>query len=222
MTEQMLKEAVRYLGYGKHAVDERTLNVIHDVFDELESCIQAKSIYRIFECIHSENDTIQIGTMVIQSKNLSRNLKGCSQVVMLGATLGIIVDQKMRYYSLTDMGRVIIIQACAAALLEEYCDQIQGKILEKFQAEGKSLRPRFSPGYGDFDIHHQEELTRMLDSAKTIGLTMTDSYMLNPTKSVTALIGISDTDEACHIKGCEVCNKNDCIYRRSEMMGEDR
>ena len=44
----------------------------------------------------------------------------------------------------------------------------------------------------------------MLDTAKKIGLTMTDSYMLTPTKSVTAMIGISDTQENCHIKGCEV------------------
>jgi hypothetical protein len=55
----------------------------------------------------------------------------------------------------------------------------------------------------------------MLDTAKKIGLTMTDSYMLTPTKSVTAIIGISDTQEKCHIKGCEVCEKKDCIYRRN-------
>ena len=37
---------------------------------------------------------------------------------------------------------------------------------------------------------------QILDCAKTIGLTMTDSYMMSPTKSVTAVIGAgtSDTD----------------------------
>ena len=55
---------------------------------------------------------------------------------------------------------------------------------------------------------------RMLDCAKTIGLTMTDSYMMTPTKSVTALIGVSLTEENCHIKGCESCGKKDCAYRR--------
>ena len=51
-------------------------------------------------------------------------------------------------------------------------------------------------------------------SAKNIGLTMTESCMLVPTKSVTALIGASTTKTACHRQGCEVCEKTDCIYRR--------
>ena len=56
----------------------------------------------------------------------------------------------------------------------------------------------------------------MLDATKCIGLTMTDGYMLTPTKSVTAVIGISNTNEDCHKNGCEECLKVDCDYRRSE------
>ena len=49
--------------------------------------------------------------------------------------------------------------------------------------------PAVQSGYGDFDIAFQKPLMQMLDCAKNIGLTMTDSYMMTPTKSVTALIG---------------------------------
>ena len=55
---------------------------------------------------------------------------------------------------------------------------------------------------------------RMLDCAKTIGLTMTDSFMMTPTKSVTAVIGASPAKERCPAAGCEVCGKHDCEYRR--------
>ena len=55
---------------------------------------------------------------------------------------------------------------------------------------------------------------RMLDCAKTIGLTMTDSFMMTPTKSVTALIGASPVKERCPVAGCEACGKTDCEYRR--------
>ena len=104
---------------------------------------------------------------------------------------------------------------CAAAMLEEYCDKAQNEIAESLRKEQLYLRPRFSPGYGDYSILHQDDILRMLDAAKTIGLTMTESYMLTPTKSVTAVIGVSSTQEPCHIKGCEECQKLDCIYRRS-------
>ena len=55
---------------------------------------------------------------------------------------------------------------------------------------------------------------RMLDCAKTIGLTMTDSYMMTPTKSVTAVIGVSPVEDRCPVEGCETCGKTDCAYRR--------
>lgn len=56
---------------------------------------------------------------------------------------------------------------------------------------------------------------RMLDCAKTIGLTLTGGGMMTPTKSVTAVIGASTEQQSCHIKGCEACEKKDCLYRRS-------
>ena len=80
---------------------------------------------------------------------------------------------------------------------------------------GLYLRPRFSPGYGDFSILHQKELLQMLEAPKKIGLTLTEGYMLTPTKSVTALLGMSKDAKECDIKGCEACTKEDCIYRRS-------
>ena len=57
-------------------------------------------------------------------------------------------------------------------------------------------------------------LLKILQADKTIGLTMTKSFMLTPTKSVTALIGISMEQTPCHRQGCEVCEKTDCAYRR--------
>lgn len=212
--DDMTKEAIRYLGYGKHAVDDRTLALISDSFRNLEETAGRKSIYRIFDFNQTADDEFTIGKSAIQSSSLGRNLKGCRKVILFGATLGAGVDRLITRASVTDMAGAVVLQACAAALLEEYCDRCQTEIGVEMEKEGLHLRPRFSPGYGDFDIRFQAPLIQMLDCAKTIGLTMTDSYMMTPTKSVTAVIGASDTAEKCHIKGCEVCEKKDCIYRR--------
>ena len=212
--ERRIKEAVRYLGYGRNAADERTLALIEDAFAELERTAAPKSVCRIFDLELRADGCIVIGNMEIRSTSLGRNLKGCTKAVLFGATLGAGVDRLIRRVSLTDMARAVILQACAAALLEEYCDEEQLKIGAELEKEGLYLRPRFSPGYGDFDIRYQEPLMRMLDCAKTIGLTMTDSCMMTPTKSVTALIGASPVKERCPVQGCEACGKKDCEYRR--------
>ena len=209
------KEAVRYLGYGKNAVDDKTLQEIQDSFRELERLADKKSIYRIFELSLKDENELKIGNVEIYSRNLRTNLKDCKQVVLFAATLGTEVDRLIRKMQVVDMAKAVVMQACAATLLEEYSDELQQKIAEHMQEQGKYIRPRFSPGYGDFSIQHQKAVLAMLEASKRIGVTMTDSYMLTPTKSVTAVIGISDTQTECKSNTCEECDKTDCTYRRS-------
>ena len=155
-TEKRVREAVRYLGFGRNEADERTLELIQQSFKDLEQEAGPKSICQIFDLNHTDDGRLVIGQMEIRSKSLSRNLKGCRQVVLFGATLGAGVDRLMRRISLTDMARAVILQSCAAAMLEEYCDECQKKIAAELEEEHLYLRPRFSPGYGDFDICYQE------------------------------------------------------------------
>ena len=209
------KEAVRYLGYGKNAVDDKTLQEIQDSFRELERLADKKSIYRIFELSLKDENELKIGNVEIYSRNLRTNLKDCKQVVLFVATLGTEVDRLIRKMQVVDMAKAVVMQACAATLLEEYCDELQQKIAERMQEQGKYIRPRFSPGYGDFSIQHQKAVLAMLEASKRIGVTMTDSYMLTPTKSVTAVIGIGDAEMNCNLNSCEECDKTDCTYRRS-------
>ena len=208
------KEAIRYLGYGKTTIDEKILSMIQESFQELEEISALQSNYRFFE-LTEKDDELQIGSLKIQSKSLQKNLQGCTQVILFGATMGLAVDRKLRTYELTNIAKAVVMQACAAAMLEEYCDKVQDEIAMELSTKHLYLRPRFSPGYGDFSILHQQEILNMLDAPKRIGLTMTDAYMLAPTKSVTAVIGVSKTKEPCHQKGCEECTKADCLYRRS-------
>lgn len=213
--EKRTNEAVRYLGYGTNAVDVQTLAMISDSFMELETCAEPRHIYRIFALQVQSEDCFSIGLNQYQSRNLGKNLRGCEKAIIFAATLGIHVDRLIRKVSLEDMAKAVVLQACAAAMLEEYCDEWQEQIRERIQTEGYYLRPRFSPGYGDFSIRYQLHFLEMLNADKTIGLTLTENYMLNPTKSITAIMGISKTSQPCHIKGCEECEKKDCLYRRS-------
>ena len=213
--DRRVSEAVRYLGYGKNAVDDRTRNLIALSFQELEQVAAVKSVYQFFSCIVEKEEEVRIGTMEVRSRNLAKNMKGCQDAAMFGITLGTGADLLIRKYMVTDIAKAVVTQACAAVLLEEACDDLQEKIKKEKAKEDLWIRPRFSPGYGDFDIHHQKDILRILDTHKKIGLSMTDSYMLTPTKSVTALIGICKEEMQCHKTGCESCTQLDCQYRRN-------
>lgn len=188
--DKRTKEAIRYLGYGKHTVDNNTMQMIENCFNTLDQIAVPVNTWCDYEVCFSEGNQIQIGPLHIQSKDLYRNLNGCQKAVVFSATLGIEVDRQIRRYECVHIAQAVVMQACAAAYFEEYCDRIQENIANQMKMEGLSLRPRFSPGYGDFSILHQKDILHVLDAAKKIGLTMTEGYMLTPTKSITAIIGV--------------------------------
>lgn len=90
------REAIRYLGFGRNAADERTYELIEASFDDLNREASPRFVYRIFDLDHSVDGLLRVGTMEIQSKSLLRNLKGCGQVVLFGATLGAGADRLIR------------------------------------------------------------------------------------------------------------------------------
>ena len=212
--DMLTKEAVRYLGYKNSDIDERTLELIKESFQELNRVVRKRWIYRIYD-LNETGNRLQFANIETDSKNLHRNLEGCDQVILFGATLGIETDFLMTRMAVLDMAKTVVMQACATALLEEFCDQCQEELAQELKKENYYLRPRFSPGYGDFDIKYQENIMKALDCAKKIGLTLTDSCMMSPKKSVTALIGISHMQRQCMKSGCEICKNKECNFRRS-------
>lgn len=193
--DKRTKEALRYLGYGKNEVDQIILSMIRESFEELQEIAAPKYVYQIYELILLAEKEIEISNLHITSKHLYENLKGCDKAAVFAVTLGTEVDRRLRQYEVIRISKAVVFQACAATFLEEYCDGIESQIRDEMRIDEKCIRPRFSPGYGDFSITHQEDILRMVDAQKRIGLTMTESYMLTPTKSVTALIGIYGTKE---------------------------
>ena len=74
---------------------------------------------------------------------------------------------------------------------------------------------RFSPGYGDLPLEIQKDLCRMLNASRRIGLTVSESMLMVPCKSVTAVIGIAEEPQDHRASGCEVCNLfRTCEFRK--------
>ena len=64
-------------------------------------------------------------------------------------------------------------------------------------AEGETLVPRYSPGFGDFPLSAQREILSVLDAARAIGVSLTDTLLMVPSKSVSAVIGVKEDNSYC-------------------------
>lgn len=195
------KEALRYLGY-KGEPDETTKRLLGRAVSELKARTAPKYIYKVMS---------KADCPIITGNDIDEHTAGCHSVILFAATLGTQADRLISTAQITDMAYAVILDAVASAMTEEYCDSCEEEI--KAAVSGH-FTPRFSPGYGDFPITLQRDMIRITEADKKIGLNTTESYMIIPVKSVTAVIGVSDKTTAGK-RGCESCNmKDSCSFRK--------
>ena len=174
-----------------------------------------RCIYKTFP-IEWDGDSCEFAGIRVEPGNLTRNLKGCKEIVMLAVTIGPGADRLVKRSEIRDMLKAYTYQAVGAAAVEAWCDEVNERIKQEAADKGLYTRPRFSPGYGDFPLEVQKDFERILEMPKSIGVSLSESLLMTPTKSITAVIGLSDKATDCHIAGCEECNMHEtCEYSRA-------
>lgn len=189
-----LREITRYLGYYGVTPDDDMLREIDQCIQELEKVITPRFVYDRFDLMRKEEgeeSVLSFGGIETGSRDLARNLKGCTEVYIMAVTLGPGPDRLVRRASVGRMSRALIYQAAAAAMTEAWCDEINERIRSEAARDGLYTRPRFSPGYGDLPLSVQKQISGLLNMPKEIGVSLTESLLMTPSKSVTALIGVS-------------------------------
>lgn len=207
-------EVLRYLGYGRHEADWRVMDLVEQCIEELGREASPLYLCRDYPLALGQEGLVDAGVFITRSRNLAKNLADCGLILVFAATLGTGADYLIGKYNRLQMSKAVVMQAAAAAMIEEYCDQVCAGLKAYYEADGWYLRPRFSPGYGDFPLDCQSRLLDCLEAGKRIGIKLTDSLLMMPSKSVTAVMGASRKPYRCDVKGCEGCGKKDCAYRR--------
>ncbi len=210
------REVVRYLGYRGITPDETIMGEIESCIRDLQEAVTPRFVYDRFPLAvrtSPEGAVLTLGALTIRSRDLAKNLDGCFGAYLMAATLGPGPDLLVRRASIGNMSRAVILQAAAAAMTEVWCDAVNDRISREAAREGLYTRPRFSPGYGDLPLELQREISRILNMPKEIGVSLTESLLMTPSKSVTALIGVSDQPAQCVRTGCGQCDAVQCPYR---------
>ena len=122
--------------------------------------------------------------MTINSHDLSKNLKGCENIIVFAATIGIEVDRLISKYGKISPAKSLCIQAIGAERIESLCNTFNNDIKSQLAEKNLFTRPRFSPGYGDLPLTVQKDFFRVLDCTRKIGLSLNDSLLMSPSKSV--------------------------------------
>lgn len=198
-------EAVRYLGGAGIELGYRMDRLMDECEKEITENASPKFLYaqRDLPCLE-----------ITAGRDIENHLKGCTKAVIVCATLGIEIDRLLRVSQISDMARAVVLDSFASVAIEQVCNRVDEMIAA--ENSGMYMTFRFSPGYGDYPIELQKTILNILDAPRRIGLTTNDNYLLMPSKSVTAVLGLSPEPIERRKRGCAVCNMRDnCRFRRN-------
>lgn len=222
------KEVLRYLQYKNQNIEDDLNEVIDNCIHLTKQVINPRYTYKI--CEIDKKKTEEDGNIVylknenieFESKDIYNLLIDCDKCILMSATLGVEIEKEIRKLTYTELTKGVIVDACATTAIEEVCDIVQNNIEQDLLNEGKSITMRYSPGYGDLSIEKNKDILNALSSYNRIGLTVSDSKIMMPRKSVVAIIGVSNKVIKKSKKSCENCsNRYNCRFKKEASSCDD-
>ena len=180
-------EVVRYMRMGGAVPAGALAERVAALSEEASAAARPARAWRWFRI---EGGAIGAGASALRvSGTLAAHLAGCRRAYLVCGTLGPGIDAMQRRVSAVSGADALIVQAVGAAMIERWMDETEDEIRNEL-APGETLLPRYSPGYGNFPLEGQRELLALLDAPRSVGVSLTDSLLMVPSKSVSAVVGV--------------------------------
>ena len=154
---------------------------------------QCRAVWRRYLLVR-DGDTLDLGFAKTDSRDLRQHLEGCDEILLFACTAGAETDRRIARAKLLSPARGLLMHAIGAQQVEGGCDRLCARLAQQFP--DRQLTDRFSPGYGDLTLEMQRDVMAALDCGRTVGITLTDSLLMTPSKSVTAIIGMKEREGA--------------------------
>jgi hypothetical protein len=207
-----LNQIQNYLGYNNtKAIDQETQEEIEKGIITIKKASQPKYVFKKYNSFDILDGVLKLEDYFpIESNNLVDHLVKAKSIVVLALTLGMRVEQIIKKEMLINPSKGLILDAIASEFVEKCANEACKEIV----VEEKLFRnTRFSPGYGDLSLQTQEKIIEVLDAQRKIGLYSNKSFLLLPSKSITAFFGLFDTKKSLR-KSCKNCQfLGNCRYR---------
>ena len=204
------EEVLRYAGVRGNPGSE--------IIGLMEACIRESESIRtahfLYVPVPVSQGTVEFQGQKYSGKTLERTLKDSRAALVFAATLGFDMDQLIRRYARTHVSRAHMFQALGAERIESFLDALNADQLPGLP-ENTFPGPRCSPGYGDLPLDMQRDLFAFLGCDRYLGLTLSPSLLITPSKTVTGLIALTDCPVALK-SSCTEC-AHPCAFRKPEV-----
>ncbi|MBR5730137.1 MAG: methionine synthase [Prevotella sp.] len=198
-----LSELFEQMGYGETVPDEITQKETERITEEVKAFLKSRFCF----FVQREMPGFSIG------KIIERQLKGTEAYALFICTAGQEYEDYMRLLKDEgDMVRVFIADALGSVIAEKTADRMEEVLQESIDKLGWRHTNRFSPGYCGWQVSQQQLLFPMF-RGETCGVSLTESSLMVPIKSVSGIIGLGQTVKRLDYT-CGLCDFKQCYKRK--------
>jgi hypothetical protein len=104
-----------------------------------------------------------------------------------------------------------IVDLIGSEIAENIAEYVHKELEKDMAGMGLKITNRYSPGYCKWPVSDQQQLFRLLGESNC-GVSLTDSSLMIPVKSVSGMVGIGEQVENRGYS-CSICDTDYCIYR---------
>ena len=183
------REILRYMKCAESTKETDAL--VERCLAEASDKLTYKVCYCRLPIVRRSESLIDFSFATVESRDVTKYLDRCNEIILMSATVGIEIDRLILKYSRLSPSSAVCMQAIGAERIEALCDSLCDELKSSLKQEGKTLKPRFSPGYGDVPLDLQSEFISLLSADRYLGITKTDAQLLSPHKTVSAFVGIN-------------------------------
>jgi hypothetical protein len=204
-----------YIGFTPGEAPEPFPGIIREILQETEKMVRPEGGYAVFESIsiHRENYTTVIGDVELGTKSIvTRHMDKSALIAVFACTAGAEISKLASEYN--RKGHTVhayIADSLGSITVEHAMDKIQERLKLLMEEQGLKITNRYSPGYCGWELKEQAKLFSLLPE-NFCGISLSDSMLMKPIKSVSGIIGIGRDVTYDHYT-CNYCKDVNCLYR---------
>ena len=208
-------DILKLLGEQQMGVDAYTSDLVEEYIEQCLRISSPKGAFVMAEALgSSSSQEILIPDLTFESgKIIQKMLRHSESYAFFLVTAGPEAENLAR--SLMNEGNYLegyIADLVASALVDSVADQIQEQVRNLANMRGLPITNRYSPGYCSWNVEEQQKLFRLFPEG-CCGITLSESSLMDPVKSVSGIIGIGAKVEYREYT-CEICPMLNCHFRK--------
>lgn len=172
-------------------LDEENLAVeLKKLIELAYGLIQGKACYSTFEIkkILESKVILDKSETLVSGKKLAEVLADCSYCTLFVTTIGPELENRVVQMEKNDPSGAFYLEHVGNWMAEYMAEAVNNRISQEIIKSGFLPKKRYSAGYGDWPVESQKEILELTGSSR-IGVSLSESFLMTPRKSVSALIG---------------------------------